>query len=448
MAFEIDEQTKKDLDIFGIYQGSMSIYELFDQCKYKGSQRRLHAFLSNPLTDLQAITEREEVIRFFHKHMPEGLDIDREAFDFANYYMKHAAPVRQPTKYSSMSRKLFDLFTSSAEYFLIEKGVNSMLTVMLGLHKFATAMSGKTSLDDCPELMRKNNEIVLGMFALPEFSKITRLSRAKAYDVATLDYAFRNTHRKYIRTIINMIEEYDVFHSVATVARQRNFCYPEVRPATDNVLEIEGLFHPFVKDAVANDLSYTPEQNLLFVTGPNMAGKSTFLKALGVAVYLAHVGFPVVASKMRLSILSGLCTTINISDSLSSGYSHFYAEVMRIKYVADRLMDSKRILVIFDELFRGTNVKDAYDGTLAIASAFSEIKNSFFIISTHIVEVADEMKNYKNIGFHYFETQEKDGHPEYTYKLREGVSAERLGMYIIRREKIIELIKEAKDKQE
>ena len=175
-----------------------------------------------------------------------------------------------------------------------------------------------------------------------------------------------------------------------------------------------------------------------------MAGKSTFLKALGISVYLAHIGFPVPAKSMKLSVLSGLCTTINMSDNLSSGYSHFYAEVMRVKDVAERLKTNKNMLVLFDELFRGTNVKDAYDGTLAVVSALAQIRSSFFVVSTHIVEVTKELQKNSNIRFCYFEIQEENGDPVYTYKLHEGVSDVRLGMYIIRKEGLIELINNIK----
>jgi len=98
------------------------------------------------------------------------------------------------------------------------------------------------------------------------------------------------------------------------------------------------------------------------------------------------------------------------------------------------------MMVIFDELFRGTNVKDAYDGTLAIVSAFAQIRSSFFVISTHIVEVVEELKINKNINFRYFDIKEENGHPVYTYKLREGMSSDRLGMYIIKKEGVIEMI--------
>jgi Mismatch repair ATPase (MutS family) len=113
---------------------------------------------------------------------------------------------------------------------------------------------------------------------------------------------------------------------------------------------------------------------------------------------------------------------------------------MRIKDVAHRLEANNRILVLFDELFRGTNVKDAYDGTVAVVSAFAKIRTSFFVISTHIVEAARELESKANIQFSYFDIKEEDGHPVYTYKLKEGVSDVRLGMYIINKEGVIDLI--------
>jgi DNA mismatch repair ATPase MutS len=316
---------------------------------------------------------------------------------------------------------------------------------MKTFYKFSQLLDDKLKVTDCPALLLRNNNEVLRLFGQPEYEKVKTSKRLTAYDIAGFDYIFRYTNRKDVAFILDMVYEYDAFLSVAKTAGRLGMVYPEILPETENYMEIEGLVHPFVDNAVANDIHFEKSSNLLFVSGPNMAGKSTFLKALGVAVYLTHVGLPVPAKKMKLSALSGLCTTINISDNLSSGYSHFYAEVMRIKDVTTRLNTNKNMLVIFDELFRGTNVKDAYDGTLAIVSAFAKIKTSFFVISSHIIEVTNELKD-DNIRFSYFEINQQDGAPAYTYKLREGVSDVRLGMYIIRKEGLIELINDINTK--
>ena len=173
-----------------------------------------------------------------------------------------------------------------------------------------------------------------------------------------------------------------------------------------------------------------------------MAGKSSLLKTLGIITYLAHIGFPVPATKCRISVLSGMYTTINLSDNLDLGYSHFYAEVDRIKYIAKELKNNSNMLIIFDELFRGTNIKDAYDGSVAIISAFSKIKNCFFAISTHIIEVAEYMNDTKNKGIQFKQMMvtEKDNSFQYTYKVEDGISDKRLGMYIVEKKKIIDII--------
>ena len=174
-----------------------------------------------------------------------------------------------------------------------------------------------------------------------------------------------------------------------------------------------------------------------------MAGKSTFLKAAGLSVYLSQLGFPVSARYMEISIFDGLITTINIDDNIEQGHSHFYSEVLRVKHVAEKISQSKKIFVIFDELFRGTNVKDAYDASLAIISAFAKVRKCSFMVSTHIVEVANDLKGIDNIDFRYMETVFDKGNPTYTYKLKEGITEERLGMWIVKNEGIVEIIERA-----
>ncbi len=88
-----------------------------------------------------------------------------------------------------------------------------------------------------------------------------------------------------------------------------------------------------------------------------MAGKSTWMKTLGTSFYLAHMGFPVAADSMRFKVMEGVFTSINVPDDISIGWSHFYAEVMRVKQVAQEISGGKKLFVLFDELFKGTQCK-------------------------------------------------------------------------------------------
>ena len=96
--------------------------------------------------------------------------------------------------------------------------------------------------------------------------------------------------------------------------------------------------------------------------------------------------------------------------------------------------------MIFDELFRGTNVKDAFDASLLIIESFAKINKSTFFVSTHITEVAEKLTEFTNIDFKYFDSELVDDLPVYKYELKDGVSHERLGMHILKNEKIIEIL--------
>jgi DNA mismatch repair ATPase MutS len=116
--------------------------------------------------------------------------------------------------------------------------------------------------------------------------------------------------------------------------------------------------------------------------------------------------------------------------------------VLRLKKVAEQVSRTEDLFVIFDELFRGTNVKDAYDATVAVTEAFAEKRNCTFIISTHIIEAGEALREKcDNINFVYFPTVMKGNIPGYTYQLTPGITNDRHGMMIINNLRIIEIIK-------
>lgn len=446
MKFEIDKQTLKDLEIFRSEPDGKSVSELFNHAISLGGKKKLYSFLNNPLTDLDRINERKSAVIFFQKHLSNGLSLNKDYLDFSEFYLKNAnSPIRQPSVFFALEQRALDMISTGADYYLLKKGVMSTIGLVKDMYSLTQSLDEIFKTGDCPDILKRNNDRILSILKHPDFKEMLSDEKLNSYQVAKYDYTFRSSRKSDIEFIHNLIYEYDAYYSIAKAMSLYGFIYPEFVDTNENCFQVKGLYHPLLDNAIVNDIELGDKNNLIFVSGPNMAGKSTFLKALGIAGYLAHIGFPVPAKEMKLSLLSGIFTTINITDNLSSGYSHFYAEVMRIKDVALKLKTNNNMLVIFDELFRGTNVKDAYDGTLAVTKAFARIETSFFVISSHIVEVADALKNEKNIKFGYLDIEQKDGHPIYTFKLKEGVSEVRLGMYIINKEGLIELIENAKN---
>jgi DNA mismatch repair ATPase MutS len=183
-----------------------------------------------------------------------------------------------------------------------------------------------------------------------------------------------------------------------------------------------------------------PEQNILFLTGANMAGKSTLIKAMGSSVFLAHIGMGVPARSMHLTLFDGLLSNINVADNIAKGESYFYNEVQRIKNTIYKINDGKKWLVLIDELFKGTNVQDAMKCSLTVIRGLIKIKNSLFILSTHLYEIGEELREHSNISFKYFETTVADDQLDFSYQLRDGISNDRIGYVILKREKVVEML--------
>ncbi len=247
-----------------------------------------------------------------------------------------------------------------------------------------------------------------------------------------------------VRQLLFLISSMDVYISVAAVAAASGFVFPTVLPQESNLLQLAKVWHPHLRKPVANSIVFSADQQLVFLTGANMAGKSTFMKSVGIAVYLAHMGFPVPAKEMRFSVMDGMLTTINLPDNLSSGYSHFYTEVLRVKKVAMQLQQGKRMVVLIDELFRGTNVKDALEATVAVTGKFAMYRNSAFIVSSHIMEAAELLRQqFAQINFQFLPTLMEGNLPVYPRKLETGISADRHGMIIIQNEGILSMLSQS-----
>jgi DNA mismatch repair protein MutS len=216
--------------------------------------------------------------------------------------------------------------------------------------------------------------------------------------------------------------------------------FPEFLEQEEPYFEAQGLYHVLLPTPVAYNLSLQRNANFLFLTGANMAGKSTLIKAVGSSVFLAHIGMGVPAREMRLSLFDGLLTNINVSDNIAKGESYFFNEVQRIKNTIYKINDGKKWLVLIDELFKGTNVQDAMKCSLTVIKGLIKIKNSLFILSTHLYEIGEELKKFPNISFKYFETNVMDDQLEFSYQLRDGISNDRIGYVILRREKVVEML--------
>jgi DNA mismatch repair ATPase MutS len=441
--FDLDKQTIKDLEIFGDSRSVNTISNFYNQTKTYGGKSYLYQLMKNPITDINELRQRTELIQFISETGFE-LKINSGQFEFIGHYQRlNTAPLRN-NFVDAFLQNLSYRINPDNNYYIIKSGVQQLVYLLVQIKEKIETLDKK----DIPVKLALYQKKIAEFIENPDFKFVfTKRLKITYSKLNKLDNLFRRKYKNELHEIIDLVYILDAYISVAKVAKQKNLALPNYSDLSSPTLLIEEFYHPLLDKAVSYSIEINESTNLCFLTGPNMAGKSTFLKSVGLSVYLAHIGFPIPASKMTTTIYNGIVTTINLSDDINLGYSHFYSEVNRIKETILKIKDKKRLFVIFDELFRGTNVKDAFDGSLLIIKSFANIPESTFFISTHITEVAEKVKDLSNIQFKYFDSKLVDNIPIYEYKLESGISHERLGMYILKNEKIVEILDSITNKE-
>lgn len=230
---------------------------------------------------------------------------------------------------------------------------------------------------------------------------------------------------------------FEAYLSVSKGIVEHRFVFPSF---DNSAFSIQGLYHPLLKNPVPNDM--TASRNVVLLTGPNMSGKSTFLKAISLCVYLGHQGLAVPATKAVIPFFDNISVAINLTDSIVSGYSHFMTEIITLKNVVAEALQGAKCFAVFDELFRGTNIEDALEISTATIKGLTKFTDSYFFISTHLhqLKAMEEIHNGK-VATCFIECELKEGTPVFTYKLKEGWSDLKIGRILFEKEGLNNMLK-------
>ena len=238
---------------------------------------------------------------------------------------------------------------------------------------------------------------------------------------------WRTRHGGAVRVWIEAVAQFEAFSSLSGYRYERHEDpFPELVPAghaTRALALFEGiqLGHPLLPRAtmVRNDVRLAGDLQLLVVSGSNMSGKSTLLRTVGINAVLALAGAPVRAASLRLSPLA-IGGTLRIQDSLQEGRSRFYAEITRIRKLADIAAGPVPLLFLLDELFHGTNSHDRLQGASGVLRSFLD-RGAMGLITTHdlaLTSVADELSpRAANV---HFEDWFEEGDMKFDYRMKPG----------------------------
>jgi DNA mismatch repair ATPase MutS len=430
-----DAKTLRDLEVFHTRDGTASLFQTLDLTRTAGGSMALRTRFESPMSDPGLIRQVQDGIRFLKEagiEFSPDPDLVREVRAYLDSSWDVASRAGGLTflfQSAFVSLRYRDLFQHA------RNGVAATQRLVGQLDPFLESI---LALDPPSEVRRP----VENLAALSDRLRLNqvRITR-RPWTIFFADRYLREERKADFHRFFQLLSDLDALFAMARILVERSFVLPEVDASRSFTMEGEGVFHPFLPRPVGNPVGVTGGETLVFLTGPNMAGKTTYLKAVGVSAYLAHLGMGVPARRFRISVLDSVYSSLTPEENLREGLSFFMAEVRRVREVAQAMAAGRRALVIFDEVFRGTNVKDALDASRLVIRGFARSRRSGFIFSSHLVELAEDLMDEPSVRFVYFDGEIRDGKALYGFRLKEGVSEQRFGLQLLEEEGVPEILR-------
>lgn len=392
------------------------ILPIFDYSLNSFTKNKILYLLETPLKSEDKIIERQNILKAFGANMKV-----LENYSYTVLYLNEVHFFLNNFKAVDFKSTSFLFSSPGYDEILLNNKLHQML---LFFHRLESVYFSRIAIKDFPEIYRKDlNRILsfLSFFELKQYELIIREKRLR---------------RKHIKELVNKIlklkteqrievfwEDLFLFESYCSISlaiKKREFSFPTFK---EKEISLNDFYHPLIKNPIKND--FTAFSNVIVLNGPNMSGKSTFLKSISLCIYLGNLGLAIPASKGIIPLCSDFSIGINKRDNILSGYSHFMTEITNLKDVVINAAEGKRCFAVFDELFSGTNVEDATEICRTTINGLSRYNNSYFFISTHIQELRDITNN--NIATFYLDCELLDNVPTFTFKLKKGWSDIKVG---------------------
>ncbi len=232
---------------------------------------------------------------------------------------------------------------------------------------------------------------------------------------------WKQKNKSYLKGWALAVSEFEVLSSIAGFHYSNpSFNFPEIKEEPYQI-HFELLGHPLIdiENRICNNFHLTGRGEIAMITGSNMAGKSTFLRTVGVNLVLALMGAPCCTKSGQVSNLL-IFTSMRTQDNLQEGVSSFYAELKRIELLLQLIESGKDICFLLDEMFKGTNSQDRHKGGVSLIKQLSEL-NAFGIISTHDLELAKLAGNHMIVANYSFNSEIQQGEMTFNYQLTQSI---------------------------
>ncbi len=232
---------------------------------------------------------------------------------------------------------------------------------------------------------------------------------------------WKSKNKAFLKSWAEAVSEFEVINSFAGFCYSNpSYTFTEITEK-NNCVHFESLGHPLINsnNRVCNNFYSEGRGDVVMITGSNMAGKSTFLRTVGVNLVLALAGAPCCAKNGQVSNLK-LFTSMRTQDNLEKGISSFYAELNRIEKMLKLIGKSQNIFFLLDEMFKGTNSEDRHKGGFSLINQISKL-NTSGIIATHDIELAKLSENKMLVTNYSFNSEMINDSMIFNYKLHNGI---------------------------
>lgn len=404
---------------------------IFNYSLNRYAKEKIIDILKTPLDSITEIVARQNILKGFIANN----QILKE-YSYTVLYLNEVHYFLKDEKIEDLSQKKlkYKLFASKQEK---NRYISKFNQLVLFFYRLESRYFTRIKLNQFPEEYAAKIRAILKFlsdFELSKYEYIIREKRLKDNDVIELTEkinTLKDTGK--INPFWENLFLFEAYLSINLGIQKNNFTFPNF---DKKHIKLKDFYHPLINKPVKND--FETQSNVILLNGPNMSGKSTFLKAIGLCIYFGHLGIGIPASFGEIPFCNNFSIEINRRDDILNGYSHFMTEVMNLKSVVQKASNGKQCFAIFDELFSGTNVEDAFEICKTTINGLSKFKNSFFFISTHI----QELKNVSNdqISNYYIDCELIEDKPTFTYKLKKGWSDIKVGRILFDKEGLNELL--------
>jgi DNA mismatch repair protein MutS len=435
-----DRITLKDLSIFSSEAGG-GLFGLIDHTTTHAGRDTLRRHIMNPPDSYETLQALQDAVKFWSTHGALWpTDVSNGTMLMLEKFFESADTAAPPKGITFSIGAFLQKLLNRNEYFFTEFSLSHLSDFLRGSAKLVEIMKEQ----DVPTLLKTELEGIQTGLSHRLTAELIKVDKKTPYaELARLSYRARREMKNTIYGLMDHYARLDAWQAMAKATVNNKWVFPTLQASRPVMFSAMQMYHPLIQNPVPYDIDFSNKRNFLLLTGANMSGKTTFMRSLGVSALLAHIGMGVPATALSISFLQGIITNMHVEDDILKGESYFFAEVQRMKLTAQKLLQQEPHLVLMDELFKGTNVHDAYECTVAVMEGLLHRPDHLMILSTHLYEVAQQFSERKEIQFAHFITEMAGDNFRFTYHLKEGISNDRIGYRILQKEGVIELLRKA-----